>query len=191
MLYMPIYQASVPSGVTFEIRVERDPAAAATAVLRVIAEADPRLPVFGVTTLKEQVDDSLIEERLVASLSGTFGLLAVTLACVGLYGLMAYAVNRRTNEIGLRMALGARRGQIAGMILGESLLLVIAGLVIGIPAALGASRLIRSELYGLKPSDPVNALVSVAVMAAIAVLAAYLPARRATRIDPMVALRHE
>jgi predicted permease len=191
MVYLPVYQSSVPSGVTFEIRTEKDPAVATTAVLRAIAEADRRLPVFGVRTLDEQLDDSLVEERLVASLSGTFGLLAVTLACVGLYGLMAYAVNRRINEIGVRMALGARREQIAGMILGESLLLVIAGLAIGVPSALGAARLIRSELYGLNPSDPMNMLIAVAVMVGISALAGYLPARRAMRIDPMVALRHE
>jgi ABC-type antimicrobial peptide transport system permease subunit len=191
MLYLPVYQSSVPSGVTFEIRTEKDPAVATTAVLRAIAEADRRLPVFGVRTLDEQLDDSLVEERLVASLSGMFGLLAVTLACVGLYGLMAYAVNRRINEIGVRMALGARREQIAGMILAESLLLVIAGLAIGIPSALGAARLIRSELYGLNPSDPMNMLIAVAVMVGVSALAGYLPARRAMRIDPMVALRHE
>jgi macrolide transport system ATP-binding/permease protein len=191
MVYLPLDQSSVPSGVTFVIRTEKDPAAATTAVLRTIAEADRRLPVFGVRTFDQQLEDSLVEERLVASLSGMFGLLAVVLACVGLYGLMAYAVNRRTNEIGLRMALGARREQIAGMILAESLLLVLTGLAIGVPCALGAARLIRSELYGLNPADPTILLISLVVAVGVAVLAGYLPARRAMRIDPMVALRYE
>jgi predicted permease len=191
MVYLPVYQSSVPSGVTLEIRTENNPAVDTTAVLRAIAEADRRLPVFAVRTLDQQLDDSLVEERLIASLSGMFSLLAVTLACVGLYGLTAYAVTRRTNEIGVRIALGARREQIAAMILVESLLLVTAGLAIGIPSALAALRLIRSELYGLNASDPINMLIAVAVMVGVAALAGYLPARRAMQIDPLVALRYE
>jgi predicted permease len=191
MAYVPLFQSAAVSGVTFEIRTEMNPSATAAAVLHAVAQADSRLPVFNLRTLSEQLDDSLLEERLVASLSSLFGILAVLLACVGLYGLMTYAVNRRTNEIGIRMALGAERAQIAHMILRETLLLVMAGLAIGIPASFGASHLIRSELYGLQPGDPVTISAASLLMAAIAAFAAYLPARRASRVDPMIALRYE
>ena len=189
MAYMPLYQSAVPSGVTFEIRTAANPAATATAALHTITQIDGRVPVFNVRTLGEQVDDSLLKERLVASLSTLFGILAVLLACIGLYGLMTYAVNRRTNEIGIRMALGAERRQIARMILRETLLLVTTGLAIGIPVSFAASRLIRSELYGLQPGDPITISATSLLMAAVAALAAYLPARRASRVDPMIALR--
>ena len=131
------------------------------------------------------------QERLVASLSALFGLLALILAAVGLYGLMTYAMNRRNGEIGIRMALGATRGQIAGMVLREALLLVLIGLVIGIPAAMAASHLIRNELFGLNAEDPVTIGIASLIMASIALLAGYLPARRASHVDPMVALRME
>jgi len=190
MVYIPLFQ-SPESGVTFEIRTGMNPAAAATAVLNAVQATDGRLPVFGVKTLQDQLDDSLVEERLVASLSSAFGVLALLLAGVGLYGLMAYAVNRRTNEIGIRMALGAEPLQIARMVLRETLLLVGLGLAIGIPASMIASRLIASELYGLAPGDAITILLATAVMAGIAALAGYLPARRASRVDPMIALRYE
>ena len=190
MAYIPLLQFP-ESGITFEVRTAMNPSSAAAAVLHAFKAIDGRLPVYGVKTLSEQVDDSLVEERMVASLSSMFGALALLLACVGLYGLMTYAVNRRTNEIGIRMALGAKSGEIAGMILRETLLLVILGLMVGIPAALGASRLIANELYGLQPGDPTTMLIASLVMAGIAALAGYLPAGRASRVDPMVALRYE
>jgi predicted permease len=190
MAYIPLFQAP-ESGLTFEIRTAMNPDNLMTAALQAVRATDSRLPIFGVRTLTEQMDDSLVEERLVASLSGMFGALAVVLACVGLYGLMAYAVNRRTNEIGIRIALGARRIQIAAMVLRETLLLVVIGLALGIPSAMGASHLIRSEMYGLKPDDPVTILLASSVMAGIAVLAGFLPARRAMHTDPMIALRSE
>ena len=115
---------------------------------------ESRLPIYSVKSLDDQLDDSLVEERLVGSLSSTFGILALLLTCIGLYGLMAYTVNRRTGEIGIRMALGAQRSRIARMILRETFLLVLCGLVIGVPAALLASRLIAAQLFGLKPGDP-------------------------------------
>jgi ABC-type antimicrobial peptide transport system permease subunit len=190
MAYIPLFQAP-ESGLTFEVRTAMNSDNLMTAALQAVRATDSRLPVFGVRTLTEQMDDSLVEERLVASLSGMFGALAVVLACVGLYGLMAYAVNRRTNEIGIRIALGARRIQIAAMVLRETLLLVVIGLALGIPSAMGASHLIRSEMYGLKPDDPVTILLASSVMAGIAVLAGFLPARRAMHTDPMIALRSE
>ena len=190
MIYIPLFQ-SPESGVTFEVRTGIDPASAATALINAIKATDSRLPVFGVKTLRSQLDDSLLQERLVASLSSAFGALALLLAGVGLYGLMAYSVNRRTNEIGIRMALGARPVEIARMVLRETLLLAGLGLAIGIPASMIASRLIASELYGLKPGDATTVLLAILVTSGIAALAGYLPARRASRVDPMIALRYE
>ena len=190
LIYLPLFQS--PEGAaTFEVRTAIDPLAMSNAIQRVIRETDSRIPVYDLKTLSEQVDDSLIQERLIASLSGLFGLLALTLATVGLYGLMTYSTNRRTGEIGIRVALGATRGQIAGMILRETLLLILVGLAIGIPAAMLSSHLIRSELYGLKADDPLTIVVASSIMAAIAIFAGYLPARRASYVDPMVVLRAE
>ncbi len=190
MIYLPLFQDPMGS-VTFEVRTALDPHRMTSAILQAVKAIDSRLPVSDVKTLDEQVDQSLIQERLVASLSSLFGLLALLLAGVGLYGLMTYAVNRRTGEIGIRMALGAERGQIAGMILRETLQLVLIGLAIGVPAAIAASRLIKSELYGLKSDDPTILLTAISIMATMAVIAAYLPARRASQVEPMAALRTE
>jgi predicted permease len=179
------------SFVTFEIRTAVNPANATTAVTNAVKATDPRLPVFDVKTLSDQLDDSLVQERLVASLSSAFGSLALLLAGVGLYGLMAFAVNRRTNEIGIRMALGAKPVQISRMVLRETLLLVSLGLAIGIPVAIAVSKLIATELFGLKTSDPITLLLASLVTAGIAALAGFLPARRASRVDPITALRYE
>jgi ABC-type antimicrobial peptide transport system permease subunit len=168
-----------------------NPSAISAAILHRVAQIDSRLPVFNVRTLSEQLDDSLIAERLVASLSIVFGVVALLLACVGLYGLMTYAINRRTAEIGIRMALGATRAQIAGMVLRETLQLVLIGFGVGSPAGIAAAQLVKSELYGLKSDDPITLLIVISIMASTAVLAAYLPARRASRVNPMVALRIE
>jgi predicted permease len=191
MVYVPTEQTVAPAGVTFAVRTARDASAEAPAVLRAVAQVDGRLSLSGVKTLNDQMDDSLVQERLVASLAGLFGILAVLLASVGLYGVMAYTVSRKTNEIGIRMALGSGRIQIAGMILREALLMVLAGFVMGIPAAMATARLIRSQLYGLGPYDPMTMLFAVSVMTGVAVLACYPPATRAMRIDPMAALRYE
>jgi predicted permease len=190
MLYVPMFQAP-EGGATFEVRTATNPTYAETVILGAVRAIDDRLPVYSVKSLGNQVDNSLVEERLVASLSSLFGVLALLLTCVGLYGLMAYAVNRRTGEIGIRMALGAERGAIARMILRETLLLVLCGLAIGIPAAVFAARLIASQLFGLNSSDPVTFAVACAAMATVTLMASYLPARRAASVDPMKALRSE
>jgi predicted permease len=190
MAYVPFLQSDEPRS-TFAVRTSTSPDIMANTLRQAVARIDSRLPLFDVQTLSDQVDKSLVEERLVASLSSVFGILAAILACVGLYGLMAYAVNRRINEIGIRMALGAQRFQVARMVLRETFLLVAMGLVIGIPAAVAASRLISAELYGLKAGDPATIVLSGVVLAAVAVLAGYIPARRASRVDPMTALRYE
>jgi predicted permease len=190
MLYVPMWQAP-EGGATFEVRTAMDPAHVETAALGAVKSIDERLPVYAVKSLSDQLDDSLVEERLVGSLSSTFGFLALLLTCVGLYGLMAYTVNRRTGEIGTRMALGAQRGRIAAMVLRETLLLVSLGMVAGVPAAFFASRLIASQLFGLKPGDPVTFLAACVVMIAVTMIASYIPARRAASVDPMRALRSE
>ncbi len=191
MVYVPTEQTLLPAGVTFEVRTARDASAEVPAVLHAVAQVDGRLSLSGMKTLNDQMEDSLVQERLVASLAGLFGILAVLLASVGLYGVMAYTVSRKTNEIGIRMALGSGRMQIAGMILREALLMVLAGLALGIPAAMAAAHLMRSQLYGLGPYDPMTLLFAAGVMTGVAVLACYPPAARAMRIDPMAALRYE
>ena len=133
----------------------------------------------------------MLRERLLATISSFFGALALLLACLGLYGLMAYAVARRTSEIGIRMALGARRRTIIGLILRETVWLLLAGIAAGIPLAAWLSGYTKSLLFGIAPADPVIIAASVALLISVAVLAGFLPARRASRIDPMVALRYE
>jgi predicted permease len=191
MAYMPASQSGVPSGVTFEVRTAINPWAISSTILHTVAQIDSRLPVFDARTLNEQLDDSLLVERLVASLSTVFGLVALLLACIGLYGLMNYAINRRTAEIGIRMALGATRARIAGMVLRETLLLVLIGLALGIPAGFAAGRFIKTELYGVASDGAVAVCIVIFILASVAVFAAYLPARRASRVEPIVALRTE
>jgi ABC-type antimicrobial peptide transport system permease subunit len=149
------------------------------------------LPVMSIKYERELMDASVVGERLVARLSSFFGLLAVVLAAIGLYGVMSYAVARRTNEIGIRMALGASRSNVVGMILGEVLVLVAAGGAIGIVAAFAGTRLVKSFLFGLTEMDPVSFGGAALLLAVVGALAAYVPARRAANIDPMVALHYE
>jgi predicted permease len=190
MLYLPLFQLP-EGGATFEIRSAMDPKYVQTAALQAVGAIDSRLPVYSVKTLDNQLDDSLVQERLVASLSELFGLLALLLTCVGLYGLMSYNVNRRKREIGIRMALGAERAGIVQMILRETLLLVACGLALGLPGAMIAARLIANQLFGLKPADPITFSVACLSMSAVTLWASYLPARRAASVDPMQALRTE
>jgi ABC-type antimicrobial peptide transport system permease subunit len=156
-----------------------------------INQIDDKLPIFGVTTLNEQLSEKLNQDRLIAQLVSFFGALALILACIGLYGVMAHGVARRTNEIGIRMALGARGGNIAWMILRETLYLVLAGLLIGVPAALLGARLVSAQLFGMSPTDPITLVGAAMVLTLVALLAGYLPARRASRVNPLTALRYE
>jgi ABC-type antimicrobial peptide transport system permease subunit len=141
--------------------------------------------------LSEQINERLNKEFLVARLSSFFGLLAMVLACVGLYGLLAYGVARRTHEIGIRMALGANRGQVLWTVVRESLALAGAGVAIGLPMAIAATQFISAQLYGVGPTDPATVTAATMMLAAVAVLAGYIPARRATKVDPILALRYE
>ena len=160
-------------------------------VRRAVASIDPNLPVFRARTLVEQTEQALLKERLLATLSSFFGALAVVLACVGLYGLMACAVARRGSEIGIRLALGARPGHIMRLVLGETLWLTLAGIAAGIPLALWAARYAKSVLFGIGPADPWAIAGAVAILTGVAAVAAYVPARRALSIDPGVAVRCE
>jgi predicted permease len=161
------------------------------ALRRVIAEVAPGLPVLRVATMSEQVDQSLAPQRAVARLAGFFGLLALLLAAVGLYGVMSYSVARRTNEVGLRMALGAPRAQVVGLVMRDTARLVAAGVAAGLVAAVATTRLAASQLFGLSAFDPATVTAATLAMVAVALAAGFLPARRAADTDPMVALRHE
>jgi len=175
----------------FEVRYTGGFAPVAAAVQQTIHSIDRNLPITRVTTLDEQVARSITNQRLVAQLSAFFGLLAVFLSCIGIYGVMSYVVNRRTNEIGIRMALGARRSNMLWMVLREILILVSIGVVIGVPVTLAGDRLVSKMLFGLRPSDPVTLVSATVILLIVAAIAGYLPARRASLMDPMVALRYE
>ena len=190
--YIPYLQRATGLGqMSFEVRTEGNPTEMVTAIRQVVQEVDKNLPLFDVKTQSEQVNATLAQERLFARLSSFFGLLALMLACIGLYGLMSYAVARRTHEIGIRMALGAKGGDVLWMVMREILTLVLIGIAIGLPAALAAMQLISSMLFGLTATDPLTICVATLFMIAVAAFAGYLPARRASRVDPMVALRYE
>ena len=190
-VYLPYLQRSEEPGMFFEVRTAGNPLAMVTSVRRAVQSLDKNLPLLDVKTQTEQIDQTLFQERLFAKLSGFFGLLALVLACVGLYGIMSYGVARRTSEMGIRMALGAERVDILGMVMRETLVMVFVGIALGVAGALAATRLVSTMLYGLKASDPLTIVMSAVVMILVAALAGYLPARRATRVDPMVALRYE
>jgi predicted permease len=188
--YLP-YTQNVRYLNDFEVRYTGESEAAIAAIREAIHEVHRTLPLSDVMTLNEQVERSTTNQHLVAELSAFFGLLAVFLSCIGIYGLMSYVVSRRTNEIGVRMALGAERRQVLWSVMRESLWLVTLGIVIGVPVAIAGSRLISSMLYGLRAGDPITLLAGIGALSTVAVLAGYLPARRASLVDPMISLRYE
>ena len=183
-------QAPIPVD-NLVIRYAGSPDAVIPQVRRAILEVNRNLPIDRVISLSEHIGLSLVQEKLVARLATFFGLLALLLACVGLYGVLSYAVARRTNEIGIRIALGAMRGDVIWMVLREALALVGAGVVIGLLASFAATKTVSTLLFGLKPNDPLTIATATLLLLAIAALSAYLPARRAARVDPMAALREE
>src|SRR5262249_39474456 len=193
-LYLFRRNTPAPTKHSFPFLLPRHPGAPAVigpAIRKAIADTDPNLPVSNVRTLAQMVDDFALNRRLVAELSTFFGILAALLACIGIYGVVSYGVTRRTNEFGIRVALGAQRGTVLWVVLRETLLLAIAGVVIGLALALAASKLVESLLFGVKPSDPLAIGFAIVAMTVVALLAGYHPARRATRIDPLPALRYE
>jgi len=186
-----MYTPQSAGGASFELRTAADPQAILPAVREVVAQVNTNLPLFDVKTESEQIDRLLFQERLVARLSGFFGLLALVLACVGLYGLLSYEVSRRTREIGIRMALGAHRETVLKLILRQGLVLAIVGAVVGIGVAGGVMRYLASMLYDVRANDPVTMIAVAVLLTVVALAACYIPARRAMRVDPMVALRYE
>ena len=191
-LYTPLFNAMWPEqSVVFEVRTASDPATVSAALRAVVHDTNSAIPEIEIHTMSGLIDDSLQTDHFVAQLSTAFGLLAIILASVGLYGIMAFTVARRTRDIGIRMALGAGRSKIVRQVLNETLILMVIGIAVGVPIALAGTRLIKSMLFGLGAVDPVAIIAACAILAVIAGLAGYIPARRASQVDPMVALRYE
>jgi len=189
--YLYYLEQHTPSDMTFQLRTDGDAIDLTATIQRLVREIDPQLQVVDLRTMTDLVEESLTQERFIAQLISAFSLFALLLACVGLYGVMSYAVARRTNEIGIRIALGALPSNVVRMVMREALLLVALGLGFGLTAALAATRLVGALLFGLEPFDPLTIALATLLMIGVAALAGYLPARRASRIDPMVALRYE
>jgi ABC-type lipoprotein release transport system permease subunit len=193
MIYLPLAQMTGDDSFAYWLQVQTavDPANTDGEIRAAIAGIDPNLPLLDIKTISEHVDLFMDNERLISQLSSFFSGLALLLACIGLYGVMTYNVVRRTNEIGIRIALGARNESVLWMVLKESLLLLGIGVALGVPATLAATRLVQTQLFGVKPSDPVTLAAAIFIIAGVTLLAAYFPARRAAKVDPMVALRYE
>jgi predicted permease len=190
--YLSYLQTASPRGsMIFNVRTEGPPMSVAPLVRSAVSAIDPQLPIADLRTEQDQIDQTIGPERFFAGFASAFGLTAALLAALGLYGVLAYGVARRTPEIGIRVALGAERGDVLWLVLRESLLVVVAGLAIGLPTALAMTRLAGAAVYGVQPVDPLSFTAGTFAMVTIASVAAWLPARRAGRIDPLVTLRHE
>jgi len=190
-VFFPLLEERTPSSIVMYVKTTADPAATFGAAQRAVRELDATVPVYNLRTLERQIDRSLVVERFVTTLSTAFGVLATLLAVVGLYGVMAFTVTRRTREIGVRMALGAVQGDVVWLVMREVIALVGAGMALGLIAAFGLSRVVRAQLYGVTPADPIAIVTAVAVLGAVALAAGYIPAIRATRVSPVRALRYE
>jgi len=190
--YVPwLQELSRVGAVSFEVRTASDPVVFVTAIRQAVREVDPNLPLAGVKTQVEVANESLRIERLFARLLSLFGLVALLLAAIGLYGVMAYAVTQRTKEIGIRMALGAQRHNVMKLVLCQGMILTLIGVVFGAGSAIGLTRLMKSLLFGVSATDPVTFIAIALLLVVVALLAAYVPARRAMKVDPLVALRYE
>jgi predicted permease len=189
--YVPYQQRPRSSRMIVEIRTAPEPGSVLSQVRTVVESLDRDLPLIEVRTMTEQIKATMSGERIFAQLTSGFGILALVLACIGIYGIMAYTVARRTGEIGIRMALGAQAEQVLGMVLREVSWMALAGVTLGVGGALWLARFLSAMLYGLKPSDPLTLTGAAALLVIIALLAGFGPARRASRIDPIRALRHE
>jgi predicted permease len=189
-VYVPLAQSPLDV-MTFVVRMATDPTSLAAAARTQIKALDKDLPLFGVETLNEYVDQTLAPPRFVALLLGIFGCIALLLAMVGIYGVVSYSVSQRTHEIGLRMALGAERRGVLKLVIGQGLKLTLIGVTIGVGGALALTRFLSSMLFGVKPTDPLTFIAVSLILIAVALVACYIPARRAAKVDPMVALRYE
>jgi ABC-type antimicrobial peptide transport system permease subunit len=179
------------TGIVAYLRTTHNPEDAFASIRKRVHDLDSNLPVFDMITLERQVENSLVTERLVSMLSSGFAFLATLLAAIGLYGVMAYTVARRTREIGIRMAIGAGKNDVLWLVLREVLVLLGIGVAIALPAAWALSQSVRSQLYGIAAWDPLSIAGATFVIALVAMLAGYVPALRAARVDPMRALRYE
>jgi predicted permease len=189
--YFPYTQGERLERLTFYVRTGREGSAIGPQIRRLVQQLDANLPVSNLKSMKVRVEESVFAERLIALLAAAFGALATLLAAIGLYGVIAYTMARRTAEIGVRIALGASRNSVLWLVLKEAGLLALAGIAIGVPVALALSRLVQSQLFGITAADPITLAAAGFVLATIALLAGYLPGRRAARIDPITALRYE
>ena len=192
MFYEPYLQAAnLDFGASYEVRTRLKPESLAPALRRAVQSIDPDLPLQEIRTQQEQIDASMQQERIIAALTASFGVLALVLASVGVYGVMAYSVAQRTSEIGIRMALGALPREVLTMVLREATWIALAGITCGIGATLLSARLVTSLLYGLHPNDPVILATSALLLTLVGLVASWAPARRAAAVEPMQALRHE
>jgi predicted permease len=189
--FLPYLASRNQGGMTVFVRTAGDPDSMFSILRAKIRDLDANLPVYGMRTVQEDLNDTLVTERMTANLSAVFGFLATLVAMIGLYGVMAYSVARRTREIGIRMALGALEGNVVWMVMKEVLLLVVLGVTAALPAAFGLTRLVRAQLYGVAPNDPWTMLIATVGLTLVACAAGYVPALRASRIDPIRALRYE
>jgi predicted permease len=189
--FFPYAQDEQIERLIFYVRTSREASPVGSQIRRLVQELDSNLPVNNMKSMQVRIEESAIAERLIAMLAAAFGVLATLVAAIGLYGVIAYTVARRTSEIGLRIALGASHGNVLWLVLREAGLLTLAGIAIGVPVALALSRLVQSQLFGLTATDPITYAAAAVLLAAIALLAGYLPGRRAARIDPLVSLRYE
>jgi putative ABC transport system permease protein len=188
--YIPFTQ-NPPSGMTFAVRTDGDPASLAPALRGAMREVSSSLPIFNVYTMDELFAASISSQSLTVLLLGAFAAIALLLAAVGLYGVLSYGVGQRTREIGVRMALGARSSSVVSLVLRNGLKLAGIGLALGLLAALGLTQFLRGVLYGVSAFDPVSFAAVAGVLTGVGILACWLPARRAAKVDPMVALRSE
>ncbi len=189
--YLYYFQQPPPFNMNIYLRTGGDAAPYGATIQRLVRGIDPQLQAVRLETMTEVVNETLVQERFIAQIAGAFSLFALLLACVGLYGVMSYAVARRTNEIGIRMALGAQGRDVVWLVMREVLLLLALGAAIGLAAAMATTRLVSTLLFGLTPTDPATITLATLMMIGVAALAGYLPARRAAQVDPMTSLRHE